>query len=244
MITVPYDNYKLDAADSITFLIGGQLATPLMVDLCNNDDLTVHILDNWDAVTISNSVKVGGIDDIEMYYQQITADLSGYDLKNMDIRLTFRIEPTEYSDTYNQTFWTCESIDIRLPVVDVPWYKVFWQWVSDKWTRVSDGTNKILTSIDNKISNLFGSSKVSQQLSNAGDAMSDQAVEMNQAQDQLNSIDKPSLDTNGLFGTMLNFNPGGLKILTAITNNGQVTAMLVVVFTFALCGYIFFGKKG
>lgn len=77
----------------------------------------------------------------------------------------------------------------------------------------------------------------------AGNAMSEQAAAMNEAQSQLDSLDKPSLDSDSMFGDMLSFNTGTLRVLSAVTNQPNVTAMIVVVFTFALCGYIFFGKK-
>lgn len=67
---------------------------------------------------------------------------------------------------------------------------------------------------------------------------------MSEANSQLNSVEKPSLDTGQLFGDILQFDTGGLVVLSAITSNPYVTSVMVVVFTFALCGYVFFGKKG
>lgn len=81
------------------------------------------------------------------------------------------------------------------------------------------------------------SSETQQQMESAAD-------ELNKGGQAFDKVETPDIDASNLTGQFTNFSPGGLAILSAITNNEQVTAMLVVVFTFALCGYIFFGKKG
>ena len=234
-VTGAFGGYS--ALDQMTLIGDGQLPELPTFSILDKNETPLFILDSNDlAARYSTSMNSWGENAWQVYFWQIDVDLSGYDLKDCKWELSFTVEPSSYNSTMSFTDWMINDIFARLPVDDVPWYQVFWMWIDNN-------TNKLLRSIDNKITSIFGGSQVSQELSNAGTAMSDQAAEMSQAQTQLDAVDKPDLNDD-MFGSMLNFNPGGLKILTAITNNGQVTAMLVVVFTFALCGYIFFGKKG
>ena len=69
------------------------------------------------------------------------------------------------------------------------------------------------------------------------------ADDLNDMGDAFGQVETPDIDAGSLVGDYTNFSPGGLSILASVTSNEYVTAMLVVVFTFALCGYIFFGKK-
>lgn len=79
-------------------------------------------------------------------------------------------------------------------------------------------------------------------LADQGEAMQEQANQMQQANDALQSVEKPSIE-GVTMDSYLNFNGGTMAILSVLTGNPFITAMLVVVFTFAMVGYIFFGKR-
>lgn len=79
--------------------------------------------------------------------------------------------------------------------------------------------------------------------SDAGDKMESAADELTSGSAAFDKVETPDINTGNLINQYVNFNPGGLSILTSLTSNAYVTQMMIVVFTFALCGYIFFGKK-
>lgn len=158
----------------------------------------------------------------------VFVDLSGYDLTNVSIQFSFSQEPVYRSDVARgiEGFRVVLNDVGYTPKVSEPaWYVKVYQWIS------------------RKLDGLFGDSSGGA-LGQAGEQMSDQAVEMNAAQSQLDAVARPEVDVDDMLGGFLDFNTGGLSVLSVMTSNSYVTAMMTVVFTFALCGYIFFGKKG
>ena len=79
--------------------------------------------------------------------------------------------------------------------------------------------------------------------SDAGDKMEDAANDLIDGGDAFDQVETPDIDPGQITNDYTQFSPGGLSILTAVTSNPYVTQMMVAVFTFALCGYIFFGKR-
>ena len=237
---------EYDLCNSISFLLQGALDfNNFGVQLMDSSYTPVAVLDSSSIVTVSNTVDIAGPNTWPMCLTQVDVDLSGYDLKDYIIRLNFELELVSGGIGYEEYFYQVLSCSMEPRVESIPWYKTFWNWLFTNWERVTGKITNSISSAAEKISAAFaGSSAQNEALNQAGQAMSDQADSMNQAQDELNSVDKPSLSPDNLFGDILVFDTGGLRVLSAITSNSQVTAMLVVVFTFALCGYIFFGKKG
>ena len=153
---------------------------------------------------------------------------------------------------------TFRSINYVPTTFDIPWYvslvddirsyfenltievmgiidslDIYWENFFDRWDSRWD--NLMI-----KLEEYFGEDG---ELAEKGDAMSEQAEQMQQANDAMSSVEKPSVDTGAMLDQYLNFNPSALALLAVFTNNAFVTPMLVVIFTFALCGYIFFGKR-
>lgn len=235
-----------DYAKDVSYILyatSGVVSTA-QVELLNSSKDLVAIVPCDILAAPGNSVSISNVHDQICNYWQISADLSKYSLSGITIRLSFVGTPAladSVTKEFNYELVSCYFT----PDVEVPWYSQMWKWISTKWDSVTTKVNSAVSSAADKIVSAFtGNSAQNNALKDAGQAMSDQAASMNQAQDQLDSVDKPSVDPDSLFGDILTYDTGGLKILSAITSNGQVTAMLVVVFTFALCGYVFFGKKG
>lgn len=79
--------------------------------------------------------------------------------------------------------------------------------------------------------------------SDTEDKMNEAGKELDKTSTAFDQIDTPDIDTGDLTGNFTQFSPSGLAVLGVITNNGYVTSLLVLVFTFALVAYIFFGKR-
>lgn len=79
--------------------------------------------------------------------------------------------------------------------------------------------------------------------SDVGDELDQTGQELDNIGSEFDQIDTPDIDTGDLTGNFTQFSPSGLSVLGVITNNGYVTSLLVLVFTFALVAYIFFGKR-
>lgn len=168
-----------------------------------------------------------------LHFYELTFDLTGYDLTdpNTCMYIYFGCVPDYYDANWQYVYWQVMSAYYTPYIPEVPWYQTFWTWVKGGFTSVTD-----------TLQSLLGDSSGGA-LSDAGSEMSDQAAAMNEAQAQLDAVERPSVDTDQMLGDYINFDSGGLRVLSVITSNNLVTPMLTVVFTFALCGYIFFGKK-
>lgn len=169
-----------------------------------------------------------------LQYYELTFDLTGYDLTgpNACAYIYFDNSPFPYDANWEYVYWSVLGAFYKPYIPEVPWYQTFWTWVKGGFTSVTD-----------TLQSLLGDSSGGA-LSDAGSEMSDQAAEMNEAQAQLDAVERPTVDSDSLLGNIINFDTGGLNILSAITSNHYTTSLMVVVFTFALCAYIFFGKKG
>lgn len=184
---------------------------------------------------------------------QLTADLSGFDMSKYDILIWFQIEPVkmEYQGLNAYASLTFHSVSYVPFIENTPWYKTFfgslfggissrlstiYETIANFWDSVTGN----FTHLFEKLEQYFGNDG---ELAQAGDQMSQQADQMQQANDSLNALDKPQLQPDSLFDSFLNFDTGGLVILSAFTSNAYITQLLVVVFTFALGAFVFFGKR-
>lgn len=185
---------------------------------------------------------------------QVNVDLSGFDMSKYDLMfsLDVRTIDTVYPSKEPYLDLSVRSISYIPFVENTPWYKSFFSPFFDgiqmKLANIYNAILDAIGSVNDNFRNLFA--KLEEYfgddgaLSEAGEQMSEQAGQMNEANDSLNSVDKPVLDTDSMFTGILDFNTGGLTILSCMTGNVYVTQVLIVVFTFALCGYVFFGKRG
>lgn len=73
--------------------------------------------------------------------------------------------------------------------------------------------------------------------------MQQQAGTVNDLNQTLNSVNKESIDVGGLVNSSLSFDAPSLSVMSVITSNKYVYAIIVLVFTLALLGFILFGKR-
>lgn len=106
-------------------------------------------------------------------------------------------------------------------------------WFKKTYSSIVDGFQNVVNAI------VGGSEEVDQ----VGDQMQSAADDLNQGANAFDQVETPDINASDLTGELTNFSPSGLTVLATITNNSYVTALLVLVFTFALCAYIFFGRK-
>lgn len=216
------------------------------VGVVDNVGASLYVDSSMDPIVILDQTDVGiysfssrndstlGPADWTMSTGLISVDLEGVYLDGYTIDVNFTLDPlgtgASPSDYYN--YINIRQIWFEPVITEEAWYVRLWHWMSGGFQSIVE-----------KLDELFGDSSGGA-LSDAGDAMSDQAAAMDEAQSQMDSVDRPSVDADSMLSGFVNFDTGGLSVLSVLTSNAVVTPMLTVVFTFALCGYIFFGKKG
>ena len=197
-----------------------------LLDYASNNPVT--LVDELSVQGFKKSIYHGYNQELYLVETFITVDLSGYDLSGLSIQLSFSQEPYDRSSSDRALHGfrvVLGDVGFTPKVSEPAWYVKFYQWISGK------------------LDSLFGDSSGGA-LGQAGEQMSDQAADMNAAQSQLDAVARPEVNADDMLDGFLDFNTGGLSVLSVMTSNSYVTAMMTVVFTFALCGYIFFGKKG
>ena len=231
------DDLPFDRADSITYLL-------TTCGSINTDELSFCLVDNAGnpklvlpaskvSTIIRNTSAYFGSEDMQwpVYTYTITVDTSELDLNYYyGYALHFWIDPVDvYYDQWTGWYFQLASIVARPLQSTVPWYARFGNWINSGFDRV--------------VAALRGDSEASK-LANASDAMVESANDIKAAGDALGEVSQPDVNTDDMFSDMVSFDPVGLTVLSCITSNPIVSSMLVVVFTFCLAGYIFFGKKG
>lgn len=175
-------------------------------------------------------------------YRLVTVDLSGYNLKDISVVLNFDVGATYMGDMDKPkgALMGCHSV----------WITPYYEEPDNFGTRVlmfliniKDSIAAGVAHLSSLLVHLFDGGEAGEALEEAGAAMSDQASDFNAANDQLNSADKPDLDSDQLLSGVLDFDTHGLTLLSSMTSNQYVTQLMIVVFTCALCGFVFFGKK-
>lgn len=229
-----FSTWQADSISDITLLFAASSIDQLTVSIVNGDvdEVIPHSL-----LFAGSMDRVPGTSGDDNYwnldYFELSFDLTGIDLSEVGtrIRVTLYQEPWPKSQGYEFVYWQLYGAFYTPYNPDLPWYQTLWNWMKGGFDSVTD-----------TLKNLLGDSS-SGAVGEAADKMSQQADQMNSAQQSIDSVERPNIDPNQLFGSMLNFDSGGLNILSVMTSNQYVTSLLVVVFTFALAGFIFFGKR-
>ncbi len=230
------DDLPFDRPESITYSLttcGSIDESELSFYIMNEAGKPTVVLPASKVSTIQRSTSAYfGSDNMQwpLYTYTITVDTSEHDLNyNYGFALHFWIEPVDiYYEQWTGWYFQLQSIVARPVQSGVPWYARFGKWINSGFDRVVEA--------------LSGSKKAGA-LSSANSAMNQSANQIAAAGQALDNSSKPNIDTDSLFSGVMDFDPVGLTVLSCITSNPMVTHMLVVVFTFCLAGYIFFGKK-
>lgn len=189
------------------------------------------------------------------YYKtfQIDVDLSGFDMSKFDLMVSVGVDTITETNGFDPCYadLSLRSVSYVPFVENVPWYKTFF---GSLFVGISNWFNTIYGTIDTfwqsvtgnfdllfvKLEEYFGNDG---ELAEAGDQMQQQAGEMQQANEYLDSVDRPDVSADLLLDGYLSFNSNSLAILSVFSSNAYVTQLLVVVFTFALTAFVFFGKR-
>ena len=113
-------------------------------------------------------------------------------------------------------------------------------FASDFSARMVTLYNKLGTGFQSVVAAITGDGSAADE---AGQAMEEAGNDLNNIGGAFDQVETPDIDAAALTGDFTNFSPSGLTVLATITNNSYVTSLLALVFTFALCAYIFFGRK-
>ena len=242
-ITVTPDQRDTDFAESASCVVGACYS--LRVDECSaqiyKDGKVIAVPDVIISKQTPSSTLITGDYQYSILYYQMTADLRGYDLTDCYVTFSFSLDGTlrdEVNGYAAQWHFNMNSLWFQ-PVYDESdgFFAMVKQRLNDIYHAMTKGFSDLQEA-------LRGNNAAQEAINQASQNMDAVSSSMSEANSQLNSVEKPSLDTGQLFGDILQFDTGGLVVLSAITSNPYVTSVMVVVFTFALCGYVFFGKKG
>lgn len=244
-IIVEGDFNGLSVLDSLTFLTEGFLCEVVTFSIISdNVEETKHIIEVENVGTkVSTHYPSWGDHAWDVYAQEITVDLSGYDLNDCRWELKFSVDPLSYNSTMSFTYWRLNDIVARLPVSETPWYKVFWTWVNTKWDSVSAKTNYYLNSILKAVNNIVVPSDVQEQLNDAAESMDNKTDQINDYNDRFQEVERPDVTGSDLLDPIIGHNQLGLAILTSFTSQEIVARLILAVFSFSLMGYVFFGKR-
>lgn len=230
--------FEFKNIDKVTFLFASHYIDEVYASLRRGDAtdvLPVSYREYQGTTKIPNiPSQATGSNHFNVNYYEITVDLSSVNMEipNQYLSLQINLEPWAVDIDTEFVYISCYGIYYSPITFEVPWYQSLWNWMKGGFD-----------SVNNTLHNLLGDSSGGA-LGQAAGEMTQQAEEMDQANEVLNNVQRPDLNPDDLFGDSLNFSPGGMMVLTSLTNNSVITPILLVVCTFALVGFIFFGKKG
>lgn len=245
IIAVSGDFGGASSLDSLTFLTEGFLCEAVTFSIIgDNVRETEHIIEVENLATkVTTSYPSWGENAWEVYAQQLTVDLKGYDLKNCNWEMTFSVDPLSFNSTMSFTYWCMYDIIARLPVENTPWYKTFFSWLSVKWDNV---TSSIVTEIKNvgkKLDGIVVSPSVQEHLNDAAGEMDSKKEQINEYNDRFQDLEKPEISGSSLIDPVLPGNALGLTVMTTLANQDIIARLILAVFSFSLMGYVMFGKR-
>lgn len=173
-VDIPPDMRNYDLVNELGFIIGtSDLGVDFTVQLLDSSGTIKHILTPFVSDSFSfNAISAGNFK-YPMSYYQVVCDLSGYDLDDLTIRLEFSAEPVTASNTQEVVWYKIYNAYMTPYIEDLPWYKVFWNWLSRKWDSVTSSIkNTINSGIDKIVDKLAGG------VQNAIDAEKNEAMDM------------------------------------------------------------------
>ena len=202
--------------DSLTVGVyrGATLVYQLPVEVIEGLGINASLVDDQKAILYSYTCNV---------------DLSGVDLSNYILKIKIETDSWE-NDGLNHSRLNLTKFAYKQESYNYPWYRRFYNWISVKMTA---GYQSIVDAINGD-----GSA-----VDEAGQAMQGAADDLNSSANAFDQVETPDIDASTITGDFTQFNASGLAVLAVMTGNPYVTSLLVLVFTFALCAYIFFGKR-
>lgn len=161
-LTVPSSSLAFDDISSITFLLvifeGGQYNPDINLQVVTQgtdnpliipvDVVTSGSFNNYEIVQNNEVIGVWPV-----VYYQLTADLSGIDLKNKDIRLNFDLDPVPRSTINNidveQWFFALDGAYITLNTEEISWINRIGRWIVDLGDKLKNSVSDLSESVSN-----------------------------------------------------------------------------------------------
>lgn len=236
---------SMNYADSVSILI--QSICPLdqgTFSIVDSGYSTVAVLETNIISTSTGTVAVGDIVK-PLYAYQVTADLSGYALTSgQKIQFYGNVDAGFYRNLNTKAVqFNVVSVGFSYPVEATPWYQVMYNWLAGS---MNYNNAQLLTAI-------YGISsgddyETMQDIQDINSSVANKQNQANAINDKMNSVSKPNPSdvTTGTpdISGILSGSSAPL-VMSTITGggNGIIVTVLLLVFTFALVGFIFFGKR-
>lgn len=142
-VKVPYSSHNLNLASSITYLIysAGEIY-----------DVGARLEDSSGNILADLSATVSGGGESQIVWQSyenihrlkvytVTVDLTGYELRNKYISLSYNIDRVfaSYVYEYDYGFYTqVTGIAVSKMTSETPWYSIFAMWLKNQYLQISD----------------------------------------------------------------------------------------------------------
>lgn len=170
---------------------------------------------------------------------QVVIDTSSYDLAGYTIQIC--VEVYDFTGSGGRAIWVqFDSAFSVPPVADLPWYRVFFGWISEKYDMLGDKLNNILAAL------LPDNSGFSEEKEKAQEK-ADEITEMNEFMASIPKADPGSEDID--FDMQQFLLPAsasvtsGTVMTTILGPHSWVVTIFSIIFTLALVAYVFFGKR-
>lgn len=223
------DFYKYDYVDFLFLVYADTI-----------DSLAVNTYLTGSSVPYEVSFIDSSLTDASTYYVQVRMDLTNINRSNVDdYPLIVVMGVSHYPDILNAVIVSSivghVKYEYENPVIF--WFKKTFSAIGDGFSNIG---SKLTSGFNSVVNAITGNSAAADQ---AGEEMKGAADELNNMGNAFDQVETPDIDIGGLSDQFVNFSPSGLTVLATITNNSYVSALLVLVFTFALCAYVLFGKR-
>lgn len=243
---LPQNLRPLEYAKSIQFLVSTPVdisAELALVDPSTNN----RILTVFDG-TITEVTSSFKYDNTIQYYEDfylLSFDLEGYTLGDYMLQLSVTAPSFFTNGADNRAVHlTMHACSMTPVVTNTPWYQIYYSWVKGDLTSITDRVVNAIGSLGSSLNDPESMQDV-QDINNSVANKQDQANVIN---DKMNSVTKPNPSdvTSGTpdISGILSGSSAPL-VMSTITGggNGIFVTVLLLVFTFALVGFIFFGKR-
>lgn len=175
-----------------------------------------------------------------LYYYSVTVDLSGVDLYDKMINLTFNAFPADSGYTAGSLLY----VAARPPVEEIPWYQTFYQWIKGLFDSNTDALSNAIGSGNDTLVN--GTPEQQQQVAAGKDNLESGADDLEQLTQDM-QVTKPTVNA-GDFSADVVLSASGMQLMgtpfAALWQSPTLVSVVVALVSIMLISFLFFGKKG
>lgn len=237
---------ELAYADRATILI--QSICPITdfgFSIVDNATTTIAVLPGSLTENATGTVAVGDVVR-PVYAYQFTADLSGFSLDpGYKLQFYASCDSSFYRDLNTLAVqFNVISIALGYPVSEIPWYQTMHSWINNSITSNTDRLVGVIGSLGGALDDPESLTDVN----DIDNIVADKEQQAASIKDKMNSVSKPdpgSVSSSSVDVSSIISASSAPLVMSALTGGpeGFVVTLLLLVFTFALVGYIFFGKR-